>query len=135
MKRKDTIKKVKDRIQSLLHTIAVVRYQDCEAKGLDRICGGSLDADHIESRGFANTYGDMENIILLCHHHHFYWKKQHPFRWAELVKRKRDPDILTRLRERARRNIKSWGLRDWQRVEERLKAELSELSTATETRL
>lgn len=123
--KKDTVKKCKARIQALLREILIKEHGDCEAKGEDQACAGPLQADHIESRIFANTYGDIKNTILLCNSHHFYWKKRHPLRWADLVERRRGKGHLETLRNQARKSIKTWYLRDWQKTEEKLKEILS----------
>ena len=49
------------------------------------------------------------------------WKKKHPLRWADLVKKTRGEKSLSILRQKAHKNLKTWYLKDWQRVEEGLK--------------
>lgn len=127
-KRKDTVKKAKDRIQHLLHDLAILKWKDCEAKGIDRLCSGPLSADHIESRMFSNTYAEIKNIILLCEGHHIYWKKQHPKRWAALVDDRRGSELVNWLRSEARKSNRTWTLRDWLAAEEKLKEEIKKLS-------
>lgn len=127
--KKDTPSKCKERIQDLLHDLAVLKYGDCEAKGIDRVCTPPLQADHIESRGSANTYALIENIICLCYGHHFYWKKQHPGRWAALVDERRGAGHKEKMAKLARTNIRTHYLKDWQRAEEELKKQIADLST------
>lgn len=119
--KKDTIKKCKKRLQALVRAILIEERGDCEARGIDRMCGGALQFDHIESRIFSETYADPRNGILLCNDHHIYWKKQHPKRWSDLVEKTRGKELLEDLRKRARARPKPWYLRDWQKTEEKLK--------------
>lgn len=121
MPRKDTVKKCKDRIQALLRANAIKTWKQCEARGLDQGCDEILQADHIESRMFSNTYARLDNIILLCHAHHFYWKKRHPMRWAALIEKTRGKEKLEELRREARKSNRTWTLKDWQKAEENLK--------------
>lgn len=125
----DTPSKCKQRIQDLLRELAILMYGDCEAKGIDRACTLPLQADHIESRGSANTYALIENIILLCYGHHFFWKKQHPGRWAALVDERRGVGHKEKMAKLARTNIRTHYLKDWQNAEEHLKAEIQKLKS------
>lgn len=112
-KKKTPIQLCKERIQEKVRALAILIYGDCEAKGVDRICTPPLQADHIESRGSANTYALIENIILLCYGHHFWWKKQYPNRWAALVEEKRGAGTITKLAKMARTDVKTHHLSDW----------------------
>ena len=124
MKKKTPVQLCKDRIQDKLRHLAILKYKRCEARGIDRKCTPPLQADHIESRGSANTYADIDNIILLCYGHHFWWKKQYPNRWAALVEATRGDGTISRLAEIARTNVGTHLLADWLKAE----AELDELT-------
>lgn len=110
----------KERIQDKIRTLSILLRGDCEAKGMDRICTPPLQADHIESRGSANTYALPGNIILLCWGHHFFWKKQYPNRWAALVEEKRGRGTITRLAKMARTDVRTHHLTDWLEAERKL---------------
>ncbi len=129
--RKDTPSKCKQRIQKLLRELAILLYKDCEAKGIDQQCGGPLQADHIETRGSANTYASIANIILLCYAHHFFWKRRNPGAWALLVEEKRGAGTIKMLHDFARINIRTHYLKDWQRAEEELKKDIAELKNSS----
>lgn len=91
-----TTAELKDEIQALLRQLAIKRDKVCilshypEAKQ----CGGYtkngdliLQAEHLNSRSHASTFGDMRNIVLLCKYHHIYWKPQNSSLYWELVKK------------------------------------------------
>lgn len=125
----DTPSKCKVRIQALQRAIAIARYKDCEARGIEMACGGPLQADHIETRGLANTYADPDNIILLCLNHHFFWKRKNPSHWALLVEEKRGLGTMQVLRLKARSNIRTHYLKDWQEEEKKLSTLLKSLTS------
>lgn len=113
-KKKTPLQLCKERIQEKLRQLAIILYGDCEAKEEGHgNCWGPLQADHIETRGSANTYALIANIILLCSRHHLWWKRQFPGLWAILVEKKRGVGTIERLHHMAIHNNRTNLLADW----------------------
>lgn len=113
-KKKTPVQLCKERIQEKLRQLAIILYGDCEAKKEGHgNCWGPLQADHIETRGSANTYALIANIILLCSRHHLWWKRQFPGLWSILVEKKRGAGTIERLHHMAIHNNRTNLLSDW----------------------
>src|SRR3990167_6045183 len=112
--------KTKARIQKLLTQIVRIRDGGCifrhypESGG----CSGYTAADHIISRQFSATYGDLRNVICVCNRHHIFWKPQNPILYIELVSRhigvKDWQWISLAQRDRKSHSFSNW---DWVKVE------------------
>jgi len=81
---KNPTAQTKRRIQALLREIAIKRDKRCVLHQLGH-CNDILQAEHLNSRQYSHTYGDMRNIVLLCQYHHIFWKPQHPIEYAALI--------------------------------------------------
>ncbi len=97
---------IKDKIQGALRAKAFERDKTCViGQNLHMVplvyreCGPFrndgemiLQAEHLVGRANSASYADMDNIVLICQRHHFYFKKQHPLRYAEIIKKHIGPE-------------------------------------------
>ena len=125
--RKDTTKKVKDRIQALLKFIVRARDKDCIFRGMYRICSGALSADHIVSRTHSKTYGMSKNVVCVCIGHHFFWKPSNPTLYTNRIDEFIGKETRLEL-EKIARPVCQYSLKDWQKIEQDLKLELTKYS-------
>jgi hypothetical protein len=126
--RKDTISKVKERIQALLKFIVRARDGDCIFKGMYRECSGPLSADHIVSRTHSRTYGLTDNVVCVCIGHHFFWKPSNPTLYTNRI----DEYIGKKRRlylEKIARPVCQYSLKDWLKIEDKLKTTLKMLTS------
>jgi len=128
----DTVTKCKKRIQKLLTSISRLRDNGCVFRDFIKEsgykCGGYTMAEHIVSRKFSNTYSDLDNIICLCYVHHIIFKPESPTVYTRIVKEYLGEGWVEEIEKKARKSC-NFGLKDWQKEEERLKEVLAELST------
>jgi hypothetical protein len=124
-----SVSKTKLRIQKLLTANVRVRDGGCIMRSYPETgrCSGYTAADHIISRVYSATYGDLRNVICLCQRHHIYWKPSNPVLYWEVVKRyigdARARWIETAMKDRRTYSFTLW---DWQKVEAALKNDLAE---------
>lgn len=75
----------KRRIQKLLREIVMVRDGGCIFRLVLGNCSGPLQAEHLNSRVHAHTFGDTRNIVCLCQYHHIFWKPSNGRLYWELI--------------------------------------------------
>ena len=75
------------RIQALLRQIVIIRDGGCVLRLYPETgaCSGPLQAEHLNSRTHAHTFGDTRNIVCLCQRHHIFWKPQNSRRYWEII--------------------------------------------------
>lgn len=76
---------MKRRIQAILRQIAILRDGGCIFRVVLGKCSGPLQAEHLNSRTHAHTFGDTRNIVCLCQYHHIFWKPQNSRLYWELI--------------------------------------------------
>jgi len=115
------ISKAKDRIQKLLTAIVRIRDGGCIFRKYNvGKCGGYTAADHIKSRIYSKTYGDLRNVICACSSHHIFWKRSHPTEYTEIVKK--HIGIKTyNLIEKLSKIETQYTLKEWLKIEDKLK--------------
>lgn len=124
---KRTVKSVKRNIQKLLLEYARKRDKQCIFYGKDvGKCGGVTTADHIITRGRANTYADTDNVILACFYHHLQWKPTNPTLYAKIVEEVIGKKRYKEIHEKGRILRYSMSLKEWLEEEEKLKEKLNE---------
>ncbi len=99
--KKPSSPQLKKQIQALLRKRAIERDGSCIV-GQHRallpqnwhVCGplrqdGEIivQAEHLVGRASSASYGNMDNIVLLCMRHHFHFKKQHGALYWEIVRK------------------------------------------------
>ena len=92
---------LKRAIQAKLRKLAIERDKSCVVgqhldllPGTWHYCGPTkkkggglvVQAEHLVGRANSASYGDMDNIILLCKRHHFYFKQQCGALYWEIVR-------------------------------------------------
>jgi hypothetical protein len=87
----------KKKIQALLRTLTIRNDGGCFLRLYPEAgaCGGYgprsgklvLQADHINSRGFNVSYGDMRNILCICSGHHGGFKTRNPGLYMVLARK------------------------------------------------
>lgn len=84
---RSTLSQTKRRIQALLRACVILRDSGCILKDHRDTgpCFGPLQAEHLNSRRHARTFGDLRNIVCLCQRHHIFWKPQHSRQYWELI--------------------------------------------------
>lgn len=84
----------KEKVQYLLRQICLKRDTVCLLSNYPETgrCGPLkadgkpvYQAEHLNSRSHAVSFGDSRNTILLCQRHHIYWKPQNSARYWEIV--------------------------------------------------
>jgi hypothetical protein len=110
----------KERIQALLRQIAIKKWGGCILRG-ERDCGGEVDvkgvvlqADHLITRAYAETYADSRLVVCVCRPCHF-WKKHHKEEYDDLVKIVLPEDIVKLWEEceQERRSYRTGRKQDW----------------------
>lgn len=127
-KGKSEISKCKDRIQKLLTLCVRARDKDCLLKGKYQRCAGYTAADHILSRTYHNTYGELDNVICLCNAHHIFWKPRNPTLYTEEIKSAIGEERWMRIHALAKKQTAPFSIKEWLDKEEILKKRLDELS-------
>ena len=125
---------IKRNIQELLRELAIRRDGGCILRHYPEAgaCGGYrqdgeliVQAEHLNSRINAVSYGDMRNIVLLCRHHHIDWKPQHSRTYWRLIHLHIGPVRSAWLdRVEADRSAHRFYVSDWKAIEISLRAEL-----------
>ena len=96
-----SVSKVKKAIQAKLREKAIERDKTCvigqngSLLPLNwRVCGERrqdgeiiVQAEHLVGRANSASYGDMDNIVLLCKRHHFYFKTQHAALYWDIIRK------------------------------------------------
>lgn len=119
----DTVSKCKERIQNLLKLIVRARDKRCILLGKYRQCSGPLSADHIITRAVPRTYGLSKNVVCLCIGHHFWWKPSNPVIYTREVESWVGTRTIKWLQKVSKEETHYW-LKDWQKIENKLKKEL-----------
>lgn len=92
---------LKKDIQALLRQIVILRDGGCFLRHYEneinpqyRECGGFknngdliLQAEHLHTRGNANSFSDSRIVVCCCMRHHIYYKPQHPDEYYKFAKR------------------------------------------------
>lgn len=138
-KSRSELAKCKDRIQSLLRQICILRDGGCVLRNYPEAgqCGGYRDdgelilqAEHLITRERNISYGDMRNIVCLCKYHHGYWKPQHSRLYWDLIRKvigEKRWEWLKRVE--ADKKSYTFGIWEWNKIEIWLKKELSTYET------
>lgn len=108
---------LKKDIQDLLRQIVILRDGGCFLRNYEdeitpqyRECGGFkndgdliLQAEHLHTRGNANSFSDSRLVVCICLRHHMYYKPQHSDEYYRLAKKYIGPD-RTALLERVQQD-------------------------------
>jgi len=137
-KGKSAVSKSKDRIQGLLRQNAIKRDGECVLRQVEHLlpqqyfnCGPLrsdgqvvVQAEHLVGRKNSISYGDMDNIILLCQRHHFYFKQQHGALYWHMVRMVIGEERWEKVQEWERQEkahqATRMSLSDWKQIEEKL---------------
>jgi len=91
---KSEVSQCKKRIQALLRRLAIERDQGCVLRHYQDMlppsylgCSEVLQAEHLHTRGSSGSFGDMRNIVCLCHRHHIFFKPQHSQLYWEIIEK------------------------------------------------
>ena len=85
---------IKDEIQGLLRSIAIIRDGGCVLRDYPQTgkCGGYtkdgnliLQYDHLNSRTHSISFADERLGVLVCKRHHIFYKPQYPFEYERCV--------------------------------------------------
>lgn len=117
----------KRRIQAKLREIVILRDGGCILRLVLGNCSGPLQAEHLNSRVHAHTFGDTRNIVCLCQYHHIFWKPQNSRKYWELIEQHLGPTKWGWLKL-AEANHTPHKM-DWTAVELALEVELASLNT------
>lgn len=91
---KSPVALLKKRIQALLRERVIERDGGCVLRNspIAGSCGGYrndgeliLQAEHLNGRSHAVSYGDLDNIVCLCKNHHLFFKKREPLLYWTLI--------------------------------------------------
>jgi hypothetical protein len=92
---KSPVSKVKREIQAILRRIVIERDGGCVLRHHPKAgkCGGMsstgniiLQAEHLNGRSHAVSFGELDNIVCLCTYHHLYFKKREPVLYWTLIR-------------------------------------------------
>ena len=138
-KSKSEVAKAKDRIQSLLRQIVILRDGGCVLRDYPSAgdCGGYrndgnliLQAEHLVTRARSVSYADTRNVVCLCRHHHRHWKPQNSRLYWEIIEKVIGPKRWTWIkRVEADRKSYQFNLSDWIKEEIALTHELQALQS------
>lgn len=112
----------KRRIQALLRQIVIERDGGCIFRIVLGSCSGPLQAEHLNSRTHAHTFGDTRNIVCLCQYHHIFWKPKNGRLYWELIEQHLGKHLWAWLK--LAESDKSPHKMDWTLVELALQNEL-----------
>jgi hypothetical protein len=122
---------VKERIQTLLREIVVLRDGGCVLRWYPEAgqCGGYrtdgqliLQAEQLVTRSNSVSYADLRTIVCLCRHHHGHFKPEHSQLYWELIERHIGPERWAWIkRVEADKRPYRFYLSDWLKIESALK--------------
>lgn len=132
---KSNLSKIKRQIQAKLREKAIERDETCTIGKYPSflpqnwlLCGsyrsdGELvvQAEHLVSRGNSASYGDMDNIVLLCKNHHIFFKKHHPALYWEIIRK--------HIGEERWAKVQKWEAESWKPVKVNFSQALEALSS------
>ena len=113
---------IKDEIQGLLRSIAIIRDGGCVLRDYPQTgkCGGYtkdgnliLQYDHLNSRTHSISFADERLGVLVCKRHHIFYKPQYPFEYERCVIDaigKERADLLYKVRQDRRAYKMDWKL-------------------------
>src|SRR3990167_7737618 len=132
---KSEVAKCKQRIQSLLRDLVILRDSGCALRHFSETgqCGGYrndgqliLQFDHLNSRSHSVSYADVRLGVCVCKRHHIFYKKQYPEQYMKFVRLHIGPERSALLdKVQADRKPYRMDLWNWEKQEYDLKQQLA----------